>query len=85
MDDYGLVLTGELRAVTERYYRNDDGEKFAQAVVVLYTGRDRSLDEVNVRKDDIGLVRGLEARRGEVVSLRVSVGNYRRLWLEEVR
>lgn len=82
MEDFGLVLTGTLRNVSERYYKDSEGEKRSKMVAVVDTGRDW-LVEVSIRRDDVpDVVRTLQPLKGEVVSMEVSNGEYRRLWFE---
>ncbi len=84
MEDFGLVLTGTLRNVSERTYRTEDGEQKHQTVAIVDTGRDY-LEQVSIRKDDAGSARRvLEPLIGSTVSLDVSVGNFRRLWFNGV-
>lgn len=84
MDDFGLVLTGTLRNVSERTYRTEDGEQKSQTVAIIDTGRDY-LEQVSIRKDDAASARRvLEPLKGETVSLDVSVGNFCRLWFNGV-
>jgi len=85
VEDFGLVLTGTLRNVSERTYRTEDGEKRTKIVAVVDTGRDW-LVEVSIRRDDVpGVVRALEPLKGETVSMEVSNGHYRSLWFEGLR
>ncbi|MDY0292624.1 MAG: hypothetical protein RBR02_09865 [Desulfuromonadaceae bacterium] len=84
MGDFGLVLTGTLRNVSERTYRTEDGEQRHQTVAIVDTGRDY-LEQVSIRKDDAGSARRvLEPLIGSTVALDVSVGNFRRLWFNGV-
>ena len=80
---HGLVLTGELRRVKLVHIRPDEGDWFDQWQIVIDTGADY-LQRVVVRRGDEELAALLQGHEGEHVSLEVSVGNFRKLWLERV-
>lgn len=84
MDDFGLVLTGTLRNVSERSYKTDDGERHTVPVVIVDTGRDY-MDQVSVRAEESRLLDALRERKGQIVELDVTVGNFQRLWLVGIR
>lgn len=76
----GLVLTGELRNLREVKVRLDDGSEFDQLQIVIDTMEDWITRVVVPRGKEASVRESLGGALGTTVSVRVTVGNYRKLW-----